>query len=116
MKQAKNRPIKSKLMGIVLLTCGAALVLACGTIAIYETVMVRESKLRELRLLADLIGSNSAVALSFKDAQAGSETLEALKTDPDVVAGRIYGSDGAPFATYLRAGTRSGAIPGAAQA
>jgi signal transduction histidine kinase/CheY-like chemotaxis protein len=116
MSQPTNKPIKSKLIAIVLLTCGAALVLACGTIAIYETVMVRESKLRELKLLADLIGSNSAVALSFKDTQAGTETLDALKTDPDVVAGRIYAKDGAPFSTYLRAGTRSGAIPGTAQA
>ena len=111
MAQAKNKPIKSKLMALVLLTCGAALVLACGTIAIYETVMVRESKLRELKLLADLIGANSAVALSFKDAQAANETLDALKRDPDVVTGRIYDKDGTPFATYLRAGTNSTTIP-----
>jgi signal transduction histidine kinase/CheY-like chemotaxis protein len=111
MADAKNKPIQSKLMAMVLLTCGAALVLACGTIAIYETVMVRESKLRELKLLADLIGTNSAVALSFKDAGAASETLDALKRDPDVVTARIYDKNGAPFATYLRAGTQSSTIP-----
>jgi len=116
MARQKDRPIKRNLMAIVLLTCGASLVLACAAIVIYETVLVRESKLRELSLMADLIGSNSSVALSFKDAQAASETLDTLKTVPDVVAGRIYGKDGAPFATYVRKGARSGAIPEAGRA
>src|ERR1700694_4083722 len=111
MAKQRDRPIKRSLMAIVLLTCGASLMLACAAIAIYETVLVRESKLQELSLMADLIGSNSSVALSFKDAEAANETLDTLKTIPDVVAGRIYGKDGAPFATYVRKGTRSGTIP-----
>ncbi len=115
MASTKNKPIKSKLLILVLLACSAALITACGTIAVYETVTVRESKQRELKLLADLIGSNSAVALSFKDTQAGNEALETLKTDPDVVAGRIYGKDGVPFATYLRGDLHQWAIPDAAQ-
>ncbi len=116
MVRGKDRPIKQSLMAIVLLTCGAALVLACASIAVYETVAVRGSNLRELSLMADLIGSNSSVAISFKDAQAASETLETLKTLPDVTVGRIYEKDGTPFATYVRKGAHSGAIPAAGRA
>jgi len=100
--QQRSRPLKRKLVSIVMLTCAAVLVLACSGFAIYETIAVRQSSLEEMTLVADLIGSNSAGALSFNDAQAGEETLAALKTNPHVIAARVYDKTGKPFATYLR--------------
>jgi two-component system sensor histidine kinase/response regulator len=111
MNHQRNKPIKSKLMSIVMLACAAVLVLACSGFAIYETVSVRQSKLEEMTLVGDLIGSNSAPALSFNDAQAGEETLTTLKASPHVIAARIYDKDGKPFATYLRAKASASEIP-----
>jgi hypothetical protein len=93
------RPIKSKLMMIIMLICAGALILACGSFAVYETLAVRHTMAQELKLVADLIGSNSAAALAFGDPQAASETLSALKTDPHVIAARVYRKDGKAFAT-----------------
>src|SRR5438270_1420957 len=104
-KQLKTkaiRPIKSKLMSIIMLICAGALVLACGSFAVYEIFAVRQSVSRELTLVADLIGTNSSAALAFNDPQAASETLAALKTNPRVIAARVYKKDGTPFATYTR--------------
>jgi two-component system sensor histidine kinase/response regulator len=96
------KPIKDKLVSMILLTCGAALVLACGGFGIYESVAARQSKLGQMRLVGDLIGSNSAGALSFNDAQAGKETLAALRTNSEFLAARLYDKAGKPFATYSR--------------
>jgi two-component system sensor histidine kinase/response regulator len=102
MTNRRLKPIKDKLVSMILLTCGAALLLACGGFGIYEFVTARQSKLGQMRLVGDLIGSNSAGALSFNDAQAGNETLAALRTNSEVLVARLYDKAGKPFATYSR--------------
>src|SRR5258708_6313794 len=102
MTNRRLKPIKEKLVSMILLTCGAALLLACGGFGIYEFVAARQSKLGQMRLVGDLIGSNSAGALSFNDAQAGNETLAALRTNSEVLVARLYDKAGKPFATYSR--------------
>src|SRR5216683_4329703 len=110
-----DKPIKSRLMAILMVTCGVSLLLACGTVAVYETFALRQGMAREMKLVADLIGSNSVAALTFKDPQAGSETLAALKNEPHVVVARIYNNQGEPFATYIRPGATEAGIPSVAQ-
>jgi two-component system sensor histidine kinase/response regulator len=105
------RPIKEKLVSMVLLTCGAGLALACGGFAIYETFAVRQSKIGQMRLVGDLIGLNSAGALSFNDAQAGNEALAALRTNHEILAARLYNKAGKPFATYTRPDADPGDVP-----
>ncbi len=115
MKNKAIRPIKHKLMSIIMLVCAGALVLACGSFAVSEIFAMRQSRSRELKLVADLIGANSLAALSFSDPEAASETLAALKTDPHVIAARVYRKNGTPFATYLRANALESGVPPAAQ-
>ncbi|MGC2694970.1 MAG: histidine kinase dimerization/phospho-acceptor domain-containing protein, partial [Candidatus Angelobacter sp.] len=112
----KIRPIKSGLMTIIMLICAGALVLATGSFAVFETFSERGSMSRELKLVADLIGANSAAAVSFNDPEAASETLAALKTDPHVIAARVYKKDGTSFASYVRADNRPNEIPSLAPA
>jgi len=52
--------------------------------------------------MADVIGANSAAALSFKDKAAANETLAALKAEPYVISACLYDKSGLPFATYYR--------------
>jgi len=96
---------------IVMLTCGSALVFAGATFSIHEIDEVRQSKLGEMTLAANLIGANSTAALSFRDAQAAAETLQTLGTDRHIVAARIYDAQGAPFATWMRPGVNDSDVP-----
>jgi signal transduction histidine kinase/CheY-like chemotaxis protein len=113
MNDKRNHTIKRKIVSIVMLISGAALLLACGGFAIYESITMRQSKLGEMMLVGDLIAANSAPGLSFNDPQASAETLAALKTSPHVIAARVYDKNGKPFATYLRPGASStSALPG----
>ncbi|HEV7522430.1 MAG TPA: CHASE sensor domain-containing protein, partial [Candidatus Angelobacter sp.] len=107
MTEKHNQTIKRKIVTIVMVTAGAALLLACGGFAIYETIAVRQSKLKEMMLVGDLIAANSAPGLSFNDPQASEETLAALKTSPHVIAATVYDKNGKAFATYLRPGASS---------
>jgi signal transduction histidine kinase/DNA-binding response OmpR family regulator len=107
MNDKRNQTIKRKIVSIVMLTSGAALILACGGFAIYESIAMRQSKLGEMMLVGDLIAANSAPGLSFNDPQASEETLAALKTSPHVIAATVYDKNGKAFATYLRPGASS---------
>ena len=104
-------PIKRKLMTIIMTTSSVALVLACVTFTLYDTITFRQNKMREASLLADIVGSNSTAAIAFNDPQIGQEIVGALSSQPHVVAARIYRSDGSPFATYIRAGATAAHVP-----
>src|ERR1051326_3288638 len=111
MTDKRNQTIKRKIVTIVMLTSGAALILACCGFALYETISMRQRKLDEMMLVGDLIAANSAPGLSFNDPQASEETLAALKTSPHVIVARVYDKNGKAFATYVRSGASSTSAP-----
>lgn len=99
----RNTPIKRKLTLIILLTSAAALLLACGAFVTYEQIAFRTTMVRDFSITAEIIGSNSAAALSFNDANAAEQTLKGLSAQPHVVGACIYDNKGNVFATYQRA-------------
>jgi PAS domain S-box-containing protein len=98
----KHGTIKRKLMTIIMLTCSVALALACSAILIYEMTDYRNVLRRNTEVMADVIGANSAAALSFKDKTAATDTLAALKAEPYVISACVYDKSGQPFATFNR--------------
>jgi two-component system, sensor histidine kinase and response regulator len=107
----KTPPIKRKLISIIMMTSTAALLLACGTFTIYDMVTFRKSKMLEASLLANIIAANSTAAIAFNDPQMAQETLGTLRSEPHVMAARIYVVGGAPFATYFRPGAVTTPLP-----
>lgn len=96
----KNMPIRRKLMTIVLVTTGAALLLTCIGFVIAQLVTLRQSRVRQLVTLSEVIASNSTAALAFDDRDAAAEILEALSASPNVVAAGLFDDEGRRFATY----------------
>jgi PAS domain S-box-containing protein len=92
--------IKRKLILIIMLTCCVALVLACAAILFFEFSSFKEILTRNTSVMANVIGANSAAALSFKDRGALQETLSALKAEPNVVSAALYSTNGEVFAVY----------------
>lgn len=105
------RTIKRKLTLIIMLTCSVALVLACATILVFEHAATQRMLKHNTQVMANVIGPNSSAALSFKDKNAASETLAALRAEPYVLAACIYDRNGEVFATYSRAGRKATAPP-----
>jgi PAS domain S-box-containing protein len=102
MKFLSSGTIKRKLMFIIMLTCSAALMLACAAILIFEIADYRKVLRRNTEVMADVIGANSSAALTFKDNAAAGETLAALKAEPYVIAAYFYDKSGKVFANYQR--------------
>jgi len=59
-------------------------------------------EIREISIVANVAGINSAAALAFGDAQAAGETLSALRSNPHLIAATIQLPDGRVLARYDR--------------
>src|SRR5258705_8104041 len=94
--------IKRKLTFVTMTTSMAALVVASVMFGVFDHVTSRQSAVRELTTMADVIGGNSAAALTFDDASAGSEILSRLGVQTSIVRAAVYDAKGRIFTTYDR--------------
>lgn len=98
----RNLSLKWKLTLLMMLTSSAALLLACSAFVAHELITFHQSMTRDLSTLAEIIGSNSKVALTFNDQKAAQETLASLADKPRIVSACIYNGAGQVFTKYLR--------------
>jgi signal transduction histidine kinase len=98
----RNLSMQWKLLWVSMLASGITLLLVCMAFVFYDLVTFREAMVHQFAGQAEVVGSNSASALMFDDADAATETLAALRADPRVIAAGIYRADGQQFATYVR--------------
>jgi signal transduction histidine kinase/CheY-like chemotaxis protein len=96
----RDLPIRYKLTTANVVTTAVALLLASVAFLAYEVVVFRERLIRHVGAQAEIVGSNSAAAVLFKDRAAAEKTLAALRAETQVVAAGIYLPDGTVFATY----------------
>ena len=98
----RDLPIRHKLRLIVMATVGAALIVACGVVLVYDYFTLRDSLRRDLGVLAEMTGDNSTAALSFGDGKTAGELLSGLRAKRSIVTAVIYSADGKVFASYRR--------------
>ena len=111
MQSFRDISIKRKLTIVILMTSGIALSLAGGMILLYEYFHYQENVSSELSIVADMIGFNTAAALIFGDGQTAVNTLQALRADDRILAGRLYTKEGTTFATFFREDTGTPDVP-----
>ncbi|MGH9713455.1 MAG: response regulator [Candidatus Acidiferrales bacterium] len=107
----RETSIRQKLTRIVMLTCGIAILAACSVFAAYDVTTYRRTMASDLSTVAEIVGGNTAVALTFNDPESAHETLNSLRAKPHVVEACIYGPDGRIFARYSRPGSKPDFIP-----
>ena len=98
----KNISIRDKLNRIIMLTTGAALLLAALGFFLFDLLAFRNTEARELGSVAEIIGAHSTTALQFQDPASGRETLETLSVDPRVISAGLYTQEDKIFASYYR--------------
>lgn len=96
----KDTPIRRKLMVIMLLTSMAALLLMRSVFFAYEFLAFRQTTLRQLSTVGEVIAANSTAALAFENQNDAKEVLSALKAEPHVTAAALYDKTGKLFAKY----------------
>jgi len=107
----KHQSIRGKLTRIILISCGLAVVSASAIFATYDIRVARQSRLRAVRTLTEITGTNSAAALTFGDEQAGREILRSLRADNQLTHAALYMPGGKVLAVYSRDLTDSAFTP-----
>jgi signal transduction histidine kinase/CheY-like chemotaxis protein len=102
--QYRNLAVRHKLRLIIMFTVAVALVLACTSVVAYDQIVARRDMQNDLTALAEIVGSNSTAAVTFRDQKAAEELLSGLKAKQHIVSAIIYSDTGRPFAIYLRPG------------
>lgn len=100
----RNYSIRRKLMTIMLITAGLVLLMVSLAFFVNAALSFRTMMLNDQRILANIVGSNTAAAVTFNDQKAASETIEGLSANPHVIAAAIINSSNKLFALYVRKG------------
>ena len=110
----RDIPIKRKLMLVILLTSGFAILLMGTALITYELVTFRSALTNNIEVLAQIIGSNSTATLAFDDRENAKEILRALAAENQITAAAIYDRNGRLFASFPESitPTQLPAVPG----
>src|SRR5437867_638715 len=96
----RNASLQSKQTIVIMVTCVVALVLACSAFVTVETITFRKDLVRNLAMLAEMIGNASSAALEFNDTNGAAEPLNALRANPNILYAAIYAPGGKAFVEY----------------
>src|SRR5216117_3714120 len=96
----RDKPIRRKLMTIILLTSGAVLLLTCAAFFAYELLTFPQTAVRNLSTLGEIIAANSTAALAFENQDDAKEILTALKAERHIVVASLYDRNGRLFSEY----------------
>jgi PAS domain S-box-containing protein len=96
----RNVPIKRKLMLVILMTSGFAVLFMGTALIFYEVGTFRRALTGNIEVLAQIIGSNSTAALAFDDRENANEILRALAAENQITAAAIYDRNGRLFASF----------------
>ena len=96
----RDAPLKRKLMLLVMAASVVVVMVAFLAFAISEAISSRRSLRQEITALGEIVGANTAAAVTFNDRKAAEETLSALRANPHIVATYVLSNDGRVFAKY----------------
>ncbi len=104
----KRLPIRGKLIWIVVITNGGALLLLVTALTIYELTIFRQDISSDLSNTGELLASSLRDALRSRDATAARQLLQAAECDNRIARCTIYDADGKPLAAFDHFGSTHG--------
>ena len=102
MRWIRNLHLRSKLILLSAITVGLALILACAGFLLNDLQLLRDSKLRQLRMQAASLSATSLVAVSMGLRNQADELLISLKSEPSIEMAGLYDAAGRRVASYSR--------------
>ena len=95
-----------KLTAMSVVTTTASLILACAVFLVYDFSTSHDRLVRDMGMLADVIGKNSTAAIEFGDAKGAADVLKGLTPNAHIVSAVILARDGTPLARFDRGGAK----------
>lgn len=102
--QFSRLPIRRKLLLLMLLVSGSAVLLASLFFVIGTVISFHPNMHRELSALGSIIGHNTAAAIGFGDQADAEKTLQSLASKNYILETYILTDGDRPFAAYRAAG------------
>ena len=93
-------PLRRRLSAITLIATGVAMLVTTVLFLAGEVVSVRRSSLQELKILSEVVASNSTAALAFDIPDDARLVLNAFRADPHIVSAALYDREGRLFVQY----------------
>jgi signal transduction histidine kinase/CheY-like chemotaxis protein len=104
------RSIQTKFTLLLMLSAGAAVLLACLAFVVNDILMIRTSMVQRISTQAAMLGSECAAALSFDNPSGADQVLESLAEEPLVDYACVHDAQGNVFARYPLVGEESSAL------
>ena len=82
------------------MTSGTVLLLTCSAFFAYEFYTYRQTVVRQLSTLGEVVAVNSTAALAFDSHDEADEILASIKAEKHVVAAALYDEQGRLFSRY----------------
>lgn len=95
-----NLPITNKLRRLQAVSVGLALLFTLLFNGMTQLWHEHQEMLLDTHSTGQMIGFNADAALLFNDSRSATDILSALRGKPDIIAARLYTSDGVAFAYY----------------
>ena len=89
MQNLRDRPIRQKIIFVILMITGVVLLPAFATLFCFQAYTLKQHSAHELAVVGEITAHNCAAAVMFKDEDAAAQILSGLKTMPQIVSGRL---------------------------
>ncbi|HEY4262578.1 MAG TPA: histidine kinase dimerization/phospho-acceptor domain-containing protein, partial [Schlesneria sp.] len=96
----RNLHLRTKLILLSAITVGLALVLACAGFLLNDLRLLRDSKLRHLKMQAELLSFSSSVVVSMSQRHQAEELLASLRSQPTIEMAGLYDANDRRVASY----------------
>ncbi|MBE9561463.1 MAG: response regulator, partial [Proteobacteria bacterium] len=96
--------IKNKLRIIIILTSAIVIFLASTAFVASDLFTFRQQMVKDLSVLADLVGINSSAGLIFKNNHTIEENIAGLKANENITTVQIFTKQGNKFVSYFKNG------------
>ena len=104
MRPFRDRPIRQKVIILIVVASLVGLLFAGAFVSIYDTVSFRRRAVNDARALAGVVGANAISAIVFYDTSTARQDLASLSDRAEIGSAAIYFPDGEEFARYTRPG------------
>ncbi len=89
MLHLRDRPIRQKMMLVIMLISGVVLLLAFAALFYFQAYTLRQQSAHELAVVGKITAHNCADAVMFKDEVAAAQILSGLKMMRQIVSARL---------------------------
>jgi len=97
----RKKSIQRKLVSIMMLTSGIALLLSTSTFVYNEVILFQQSLVKELSTLAHMVGEHTRTSLLLSDWQEADRNLASLTAHPPVKHAYLFDRNFIPLAHHI---------------